>query len=63
LLAGAAIAVSLSAPPGPVSPETTRRGLKGGFRPALMFQVGPIVGHVAWCPEALLERAQLVSVN
>ena len=38
-----------------------RRGLKGRFRPALMVQLGSIVGHVASCPPTLLELAPLVS--
>ncbi len=44
LLAGAAVAISFSAPPGPVTLETVRRGLRGGFGPALNVQLGSIIG-------------------
>jgi len=43
-LAGAIIAISFSAPPGPVTLETIRRGLRGGFGPALRVQFGSIIG-------------------
>ena len=35
VLTGAFIAISFSAPPGPVAMETIRRGVRGGFSPAL----------------------------
>lgn len=34
--------------PGPVLVETLRRGLVGGYRPALAVQVGSLVGDVTW---------------
>ncbi|MCC6188341.1 MAG: LysE family transporter [Anaerolineales bacterium] len=61
-LAGALIAISFSAPPGPVTLETVRRGLRGGFRPALFVQLGSIIGDVTWCGLALLGLAPLVQV-
>jgi threonine/homoserine/homoserine lactone efflux protein len=62
LLTGAVMALSFSAPPGPVTMETLRRGLRGGFGSALQVQLGSIVGDVTWCLLALLGLAPLVQV-
>jgi chemosensory pili system protein ChpE len=62
LLSGALIAISFSAPPGPVTMETVRRGLRGGFGPALSVQLGSIIGDVLWCSLALLGLAPLAQV-
>lgn len=56
------MAISFCAPPGPVTMETIRRGLRGGFRPALQVQLGSIVGDMTWCALALLGLAPLVQV-
>ena len=48
ILTGAAIAISFSAPPGPVTMETIRRGLRGGFNPALNVQLGSVIGDFMW---------------
>ena len=61
ILAGAVIAISFAAPPGPVLVETIRRGLRGGFRPALLVQMGSIIGDLAWCAAALFGLGQFVS--
>jgi chemosensory pili system protein ChpE len=61
-LAGALMAISLSAPPGPVTLETVRRGLSGGFRPALFVQLGSLIGDLTWCGLALLGLAPLVQL-
>ena len=61
-LAGLVMAISFSAPPGPVAMETIRRGLGGGFRPALAVQLGSIIGDFTWCALALLGLAPLVQV-
>ena len=37
-----------NAAPGPVFAETVRRGVHGGFRPALAVQLGSIVGDAVW---------------
>lgn len=63
LFAGAAIAISFSAPPGPVTLETIRRGLRGGFRPAFNVQLGSIIGDMAWCLLALMGLAPLVQID
>ncbi|MBG6286604.1 MULTISPECIES: LysE family translocator [Pseudomonas] len=34
--------------PGAVLAETLRRGLKGGFRPALLVQFGSLIGDAVW---------------
>ncbi|MBI3361074.1 MAG: LysE family transporter, partial [Chloroflexi bacterium] len=62
LLTGAVIAISFSAPPGPVTVETIRRGVRGGFRAALMVQLGSIVGDVTWCAAALIGLAPLAAI-
>lgn len=62
LLSGALIAISFSAPPGPVAMETIRRGLRGGFGPALRVQLGSIIGDVMWCSLALLGLAPLAQI-
>lgn len=62
-LAGALMAISLSAPPGPVTMETVRRGLGGGFRPALLVQLGSVIGDLTWCGVALLGLAPLVQIG
>ena len=62
-LAGAIIAISFSAPPGPVAMETIRRGLRGGFGPALRVQLGSIIGDLTWCIAALIGLAPLVQVD
>ncbi len=61
-LSGALIAISFSAPPGPVAMETIRRGLRGGFGPALQVQLGSIIGDVTWCSLALLGLAPLAQI-
>jgi chemosensory pili system protein ChpE len=59
---GAIMAISFCAPPGPVTMETLRRGLRGGFGTALQVQLGSIVGDVTWCALALVGLAPLVQV-
>src|SRR5262245_8260235 len=61
-LAGVIMAISMSAPPGPVTMETVRRGLGGGFRPALFVQLGSVIGDLTWCGLALLGLAPLVQI-
>lgn len=63
ILAGAIIAISFAAPPGPVTMETIRHGLRGGFYPALKVQLGSIIGDMIWCLMALLGLASLVQVT
>lgn len=37
-----------NAAPGPVFAETVRRGVRGGFRPALAVQIGSLAGDAIW---------------
>ena len=62
ILTGTFIALSFSAPPGPVAMETIRRGLRGGFGAALQVQLGSVVGDVAWCVLAVVGLAPLVQI-
>lgn len=61
-LTGAMIAISFSAPPGPVTMETIRRGLRGGFSPALRVQLGSIIGDFMWFLIALIGLGQLAQI-
>jgi threonine/homoserine/homoserine lactone efflux protein len=40
--------LAFNAAPGPVMTETLRRGLRGGFAPALAVQLGSLVGDFSW---------------
>src|SRR5512136_2146026 len=62
MLTGAMIAISFSAPPGPVTMETIRRGLRGGFSPALNVQLGSIIGDFMWFMIALIGLGQLAQI-
>ena len=63
IFAGAAIAISFSAPPGPVAMETVRRGLRGGFGPALNVQLGSIIGDFLWFMIALIGLGPLAQIT
>ncbi len=63
VLTGALIALSFSAPPGPVAMETIRRGLRGGFRPALNVQLGSIIGDFLWFMIALVGLGPLAQIT
>jgi len=61
LFAGILLGISFCAPVGPVTIETLRRGLRGGFRPALALQLGSIIGDTTFCVLAFLGLAPLVT--
>jgi chemosensory pili system protein ChpE len=63
IFTGAAIAISFSAPPGPVTMETIRRGLRGGFGPALNVQLGSIIGDFLWFTIALIGLGPLAQIT
>ena len=63
IMTGAAIAISFSAPPGPVAMETVRRGLRGGFGPALNVQLGSIIGDFLWFMIALIGLGPLAQIT
>ncbi|MEI6796692.1 MAG: LysE family transporter [Methanomassiliicoccales archaeon] len=49
--------------PGAVNAEALRHGLRGGFRPALMVELGSVIGDRAWAFLALVGLAFLVTNN
>lgn len=57
LLFGFAFNVS----PGAVFSETLRRGLTGGFRPALLVQLGSLIGDAVWALVGLTGLALLLA--
>lgn len=63
LIAGILLGISFCAPVGPVTIETLRRGMHGGFRPALGLQLGSIIGDTTFCVLAFLGLAPLVTHN
>ncbi len=63
VLTGAMIAISFSAPPGPVAMETIRRGLRGGFAPALNVQLGSMIGDFMWFMLAMIGVGQLAQIG
>jgi chemosensory pili system protein ChpE len=54
ILAAAGLGLAYSAAPGAVNTESLRRGLERGFRPALLVQVGALLGDLAWAVLALV---------
>lgn len=54
------LAIAFCAPPGVVTAETVRKGFARGFWPALLVQLGSIVGDSAWAIIALAGAATLV---
>lgn len=47
-LAAMLFGLAFCAAPGAVFSETLRRGLTGGFRPALLVQLGSLIGDAVW---------------
>jgi chemosensory pili system protein ChpE len=47
------ISLAYCAPPGPVTAEALRRGLMRGFRPALLLELGSLIGDATWAAIAL----------
>src|SRR3954470_23278759 len=54
ILAAAGLGLAYSAAPGAVNTESLRRGLSRGYRPALLVQVGALLGDLAWATLALV---------
>lgn len=52
--------LSFNAAPGPVWAESLRRGLTGGFAPALAVQIGSLVGDATWAGLGLLGASLLI---
>jgi chemosensory pili system protein ChpE len=67
ILTGVALGFAYCAVPGAVNTECIRRGLVGGMRPALLIQIGAIVGDLFWATlgltgAAILRRFDAVTV-
>ena len=58
-LAAIGLGVAYCAAPGVVNTESVRRGLSHGFRPALLVQLGALIGDLAWAALALSGLAVL----
>ena len=54
------LGVAYNAAPGAVNTEALRRGLAHGFRPALLVQLGALIGDSLWAALALTGAAFLV---
>ncbi len=54
ILAAAGLGLAYSAAPGAVNTEALRRGLERGFRPALLVQVGELLGDLFWAVLSLV---------
>jgi chemosensory pili system protein ChpE len=48
--------------PGAIFAESLRRGLRGGFRPALAIQIGALAGDLVWAVFGLLGTVALLSL-
>ena len=54
------LGIAYNGAPGAVNTETLRRGLARGFRPALLVQLGALIGDTTWAALALTGTAFLV---
>ncbi|TVR09177.1 MAG: chemotaxis protein [Salinarimonadaceae bacterium] len=61
-LSAIALGLLFNAAPGAVFAESLRRGLRGGYRPALAVQVGSLVGDFVWAVLGLLGAAALFAL-
>lgn len=61
ILTGLWLGLVFNAAPGPVFTESLRRGVRGGFAPALAVQVGSLVGDAAWAVLGLAGAAVLLT--
>lgn len=61
VLTGLWLGVIFNVAPGPVFTESLRRGVRGGFRPALGVQVGSLVGDAVWAVLGLAGAAAIMT--
>lgn len=61
-LSAVALGFLFNAAPGAVFAESLRRGLRGGYRPALAVQIGSLVGDFVWAVLGLLGAAALFAL-
>lgn len=55
-----ALGIAFCAPPGAVTTEALRRGMARGFRPALLLELGSLIGDATWAAIALAGASVLV---
>jgi threonine/homoserine/homoserine lactone efflux protein len=60
LIAFVVLGIAYAALPGVVNTEAFRRGMRGGFKPALLVQVGALIGDAAWAIIALAGASVLL---
>jgi chemosensory pili system protein ChpE len=60
LVSALSLGLVFSATPGAVNAESLRRGMARGFRPALLVQLGSLMGDMVWAAVALTGTAFLV---
>ena len=60
-LSALALSIFFCAMPGAVNTEALRRGLRGGYRPALGVEMGSLIGDSIWAIIALVGLAFLVT--
>lgn len=61
LLLPIGLGIAYAAAPGVVNTESLRRGMAGGFRPAMLVQLGSILGDCIWAIIALTGVAALAT--
>ena len=59
-LAAMLLGFVFNAAPGAVFSETLRRGLRDGYKPALLVQIGSLVGDATWAALGLTGLALLL---
>jgi threonine/homoserine/homoserine lactone efflux protein len=59
ILSAIGLGIAYNAAPGAVNTEALRRGLARGFRPALLVQLGALIGDLLWAALALTGTAFL----
>ncbi len=57
------LGAAYAAVPGAVNAEALRRGVAGGFRPALLVQVGSLIGDALWAVLGLTGGAALANID
>ena len=56
------LGILFNAMPGAIFAESLRRGLRGGFRPALLVQIGSLAGDLVWAVLGLIGAAALFAL-
>jgi len=57
------LGIAFCAPPGIITAETIRRGFARGFGPALLVQLGSLIGDTTWATIALTGLAIMIQNN